>query len=296
MTPPAPPPAPPPPPPRRALRALRRVAVFAAVFLALWWGALWFLQGRLIFLPGLAGAPLPDALIPAGIERVWVEETPGARVEAWLFRPPESPPGTPLPLVMHFHGNAELIDHGGGVAEFYAARGFATLLVEYRGYGRSGGSPSERAIVADATAFHDLMAARPDIDPARIVLHGRSLGSGVAAQLAARRPPAALILESPFTSIASMAAGYGAPAFIVRSPFRTDRVLPTLACPVLILISPDDEIIPASHGRRLHAATPASTLVELTGGHNDPSVGQGAFVAAVEGLLARVSPSPSPPR
>src|SRR5438045_8236 len=85
------------------------------------------------------------------------------------------------------------------------------------------------------------LAARPDVDRSRIVIHGRSLGTGVASQLAGRHQPAALILESPFTSVASFAWRYGVPPVFLKSPYRTDEVLPKLTCPILILAGRDDE-------------------------------------------------------
>ncbi len=92
------------------------------------------------------------------------------------------------------------------------------LLCEYRGYGRSGGVPEQAGITSDMIAFYDLLAKREDVDAARIYAHGRSLGAGVAAQLAAKRPAAGLILESPFKSAASFALRLGAPGFLVRAP------------------------------------------------------------------------------
>ncbi|MHC4911148.1 MAG: alpha/beta hydrolase, partial [Planctomycetota bacterium] len=144
------------------------------------------------------------------------------------------------------------------------------LLIEYRGYGNCGGTPSERAIVADSLALIDLAAGRPEIDATRLVYHGRSIGGAIAAQVAARRAPWALILESTFTHAGWFALRYGAPPFLVTSPFRTKSVLPLLTCPILLFHGTADSIIPVAHGRKLAKIQPAATLVEFDGAtHND---------------------------
>lgn len=238
------------------------------------------LQERLIFPRSYANQHVQP--LPEGALSLWMSAADGTRVEAWFI--PAPGPG-PHPLIIFFHGNAELIDTNLDTADLYRSLGASTLLVEYRGYGRSQGDPSQSAIVADARQFHDLMAARPDIDPARIAYHGRSLGGGVASALAAERPPAALILESTFTSLAALARSRGLLESLCRHPFRTDRVLPTLDRPVLILHGADDEMIPPTHARTLHAATPGSTYLEAPGGHNDFPRDRRAYIAAIRTFL-----------
>ena len=179
------------------------------------------------------------------------------------------PSNAPAPLVVFFHGNAELIDYQSTIVEGYRRLGCSVLLPEYRGYGRSAGKPSEQAIVADAVRFYDEITRRPDVDPSRIVFHGRSLGGGPAAALAARRSAKALVLESTFTSVADMASAYLAPSFLVKNKFHTDRVLPTLEIPVLIFHGTRDDIIPVAHGRRLRDLATHGTYVEYDCKHND---------------------------
>src|SRR5262249_55404708 len=129
--------------------------------------------------------------------------------------------------------------------------------------------------------------ARSDVDKAWIVIHGRSRGTGVASQLAALHQPAALILESPFTSIASFAWRYGVPPVFLRSPYRTDKVLPKLTCPILVLAGRNDEIIPIEHGEKLHRLAPTSTMVELDGSHNSGLSEQSEYWNAVDELLKK---------
>lgn len=263
----------------RAAWRIGRVAVGAYL---VWCLTLSLAQGWMIFPRGMAGPALPEGALPRGVERWWIDAADGVRVEAWYLAPED---GGPAPAAVIFHGNGELIDHVTEYAAWYRERGFAVLLPEYRGYGRSGGTPSQRAIVEDAKRFCAMLLARPEVDGARVVLHGRSLGAAVAAQVAAEHPPAALVLESPFVSINAMAAGYAVPPFLVRHPFRTDLVLPALGRPVLILHSRDDEIVPYAHGKRLHAMTPGSRLVDLSGSHNGALIAQPRYWSSVESLL-----------
>jgi hypothetical protein len=222
---------------------------------------------------------------PAGVTPLWSPAPDGTRVEAWFVPGRGASAERPGPAVMFFHGNGELIDHQLSLAGWYAARGVSVLLPEYRGYGRSEGKPSQAAIVADMLRFHDDLVARPEVDRARVVFHGRSLGGGVASALAAVRPPAALILESTFTSLAALARSHGLPEALCRHPFRTDHVLPELRRPVLIFHGSEDEVIPVDHGRGLHASAPGSTYVELPGRHNDFPRDRHAYERALEAFL-----------
>jgi fermentation-respiration switch protein FrsA (DUF1100 family) len=267
---------------KSGFRPVRRLAVLALVTYVVWLGACATLETKLVYPRDQTGPATRDSLIPPDVEQVWIDSDDGEKVEAWFVA---SKSVRPMPAVVFFHGNAELIDHNYPMAEEYRLRGLSTLLVEYRGYGRSGGTPSQKAIVADSIKFVDWLKQKEGVDPARIFIHGRSLGTGVAAQVAAARPPVALILESPFTSIASFASRMGVPGFLVRNPYRTDKVLPGLACPILILHSRGDEIIPFSHGEKLKALVPSATLVELKGGHNDPLAEQEAYWSSIETLL-----------
>jgi len=165
--------------------------------------------------------------------------------------------------------------------------GFAVLLPEYRGYGRSDGEPSQAAIVEDAVYFFDQVVENKNIDKRRIVYHGVSLGGGVAGQLARHRPPTAMILQSTFANIAEMAWQYAAPPFLARHPFYTDRVLADLDRPVLIFHGSEDRIIPVENGRRLDRVARNSRYVEYQCGHNNfPGRGNGIkYEEAIKGFL-----------
>lgn len=280
--------------PRRSIAwAVARISVGCY---ALWCIVLTSCQTSMIFPRELAGAPLPDTGIPRAAERWWITASDGSRVEAWYF-PPMDEAQAPVPCAVIFHGNGELIDHITDYAEWYRRRGYAVLLPEYRGYGRSGGTPSQKAITEDMLAFHAKLVSRSDVDRSRFVFHGRSLGAAVAAQLAEREPPAALVLEAPFLSINAMASRYLVPGFLVRHPFRTDQVLPKLDRPVLILHSTEDEIVPYSHGERLNRLTPGSRLVDLSGSHNSALASLPQYWSSVDGFLREhVEAAQQPPR
>ncbi|MBX3395168.1 MAG: alpha/beta hydrolase [Phycisphaerae bacterium] len=193
----------------------------------------------------------------------------GDQVVAWFVPCPAARKGIASPLVVYFHGNAEIIDSQRFAIELYRAIGCSVLLPEYRGYGRSAGQPSEAAIVDDAVFFVNEALKRPEVDPKRVVYHGRSLGGGVAVQTAARLKPRALILGSTFTSLRPFARRYLAPAFLLRSPFDTDQVLPMFDIPILIHHGTRDNIVPVWHGRELQRIGRDVTYIEYDCMHND---------------------------
>jgi pimeloyl-ACP methyl ester carboxylesterase len=271
-------------------RRLWRYASLAAGIYLLWLGLLYLQQDSMVFPRQFAGPPLKEGRLPDRMESIWITAPRGERIEAW-FMPPEILPGvmpqTPAPVVIYCHGNAELIDDNEGRAREWSRRGFAVLLPEYRGYGRSGGEPSQSAITEDLLRFYDLLIARPEIDKTRVYFHGRSLGGGIAAQIAARRPTAGLILESTFTSIASFAWGLGGVPWIVKHPFRTDVALRGYDKPVLIFHGVDDEIIPVSHGRALKRLLPRAVYMETAGDHMNYPPDVGAFWKSIDSWLER---------
>jgi pimeloyl-ACP methyl ester carboxylesterase len=225
-----------------------------------------FMMQRHILYPGrsirVSGPP------PAGIVPIPVVTATGHN-EAWFMPPLKRKQGERSPLVIFFHGNGEVIDYLPEQAEGFRQMGMAVLLVEYPGFGRSAGDPTEKSITETAVAAYDAILQREEVDPQRIVLFGRSLGGGAACALVARRPSAALILQSAFSSTKAMARRFLAPGFMVRDVFDNGTILAAYRQPVLLFHGSNDTTIPPEHSRELLRMAPRARLVEFPCDHND---------------------------
>ena len=265
---------------------LLAAAAFAGLLVALSLVLIFFGQRRLIFPGSSAEGAGPEAV---GGERVWLEDGAG-RTEAWWLPARRGAEGGSL--LLYAHGNGELIDHWAEAFEPARVRGVAVLLVEYPGYGRSGGSPSEHSIRTTMAAAFDHAVRERGIAPARIVGWGRSLGGGAVCALAQERPLAALVLESTFVSIVSMAQRMGLPALLarllVRDGFDNLNALRRFAGPVLLLHGTRDDLIPPAEAEALHDAAPGAELHWLPCGHNDCARPWGPVLRflAAQGMLA----------
>jgi fermentation-respiration switch protein FrsA (DUF1100 family) len=286
---------------RRLRRSAARVAGVVGLFFLCYWAAACAMQDTMVF-PGHRFPPPATGqpkLLGAGVEPVthWLEPADGVRVESWLYLPPGATAAQPAPVVLFFHGNGELIDHQFAIIEGYLRLGVGVFLPEWRGYGRSGGAPSQRAIGEDMRAFHAWLVAQPGVDPRRLIYHGRSLGGGVACDLASTHPPAAMVLESSFTSVTALAARMLLPPFLARHPFRNDRVIAQADWPLLIMHGTRDGSIPVSHARLNRAAATRSPKVlyyEFDCDHNElpPSAEQARYWSLVTELVGELPESP----
>jgi len=238
-------------------------------------------------------APPRGATAVEGLERLTIE-TPEGEVEGWFLSALGVARASRRPLLLFAHGNGELIDYWPRPLRRYRELGLHVFLPEYRGYGRSAGAPSEAAITEDFEHFYDRVAARENVDERRIVFHGRSLGGGAVCNLARRRPPAGLILESTFESVTAMARRWLVPGFAVPDTFDNLGAVREYRGPLLVMHGAHDELIPLSHARSLAAAARDAELRVLDGGHND--VPQDAkWWRAVETLLDRAGVLDPPP-
>ena len=238
------------------LLSLAKVAAAVAIGLPL---VVYLAQDSLIFYRQALGEARRAEIqrrFPAASE-VTIPSSDGTKLHGWLVAPPgrES-----APLVLYFGGNAEEVSYmleAIGDPVRGETPGFAWLVVNYRGYGASEGSPSQTSLVADALAQYDFASGMPGIDAQRIFVFGRSLGSGVAVQLAAQRPVRAVILVTPFDSLAAVAKRYYwyLPVdWMLKHRFDSIALAPQMKQPLLCFIAERDEVIPAVHAERLFAA------------------------------------------
>lgn len=249
---------------RLLLYALIAVAV---VYLAILLAA-WRMQERIVWQPPrLAVSPA------SGARRIDYRSDDGQPLFAYLVGQPDDARG----LIISFHGNADLAAWTvPWAAEVVRRNGWAVLLSEYRGYGGLPGSPDYLASQRDARATYRLAREQLAVDERHIVLHGHSLGSAVAAELAADHAPAVLIVESPFTSARDMARRMMLPLAAAwplagRVHFDTRARVAELAIPIWVAHGARDGVIPVQMGRSVHASArvPGDLLVVPGAGHND---------------------------
>lgn len=275
---------------RRLLWSLVRITLAVPIgFYAFAGGYLWLVQDSMVYVP-----PRELGFSPSDLgleyEKVWLPTQDGLHLYGWYVpRPAEkSTPADLGAVLLYFHGNAENVSNLGYSLAQWNAVGIETLVIDYRGYGESEGKPSEEGTYLDALAAWEYLMKR-GVPAERIVVWGRSLGGAVASWLTSRHTPAALVLESTFTSVPDLGADIY-PWLPVRwlSRYRYNSIdrLPQVSCPVLIAHSPDDEIIPFQHAQELFAAAnEPKRLFKLHGGHNDGSEALGLVLPALSEFL-----------
>jgi hypothetical protein len=203
------------------------------------------------------------------LEDVWFQSSDGTKLFGWYVEQAAT-----SAVVLWCHGNAgNIINRLENLRELYRL-GLSVFLFDYRGYGRSQGSPSEEGLYQDALGAYDYLTRTRLIRPERIVLFGRSLGAAVAAEVASHKPAAGLILESPFPSIEAVARFHygGLPVhWLLGAEFRLIDRLPQLSLPKLIVHGDRDEVIPLELGRQVfEAAKPPKSFYVIKGAdHNN---------------------------
>ena len=268
------------------MHPLLKYVLWAVVIYTAYCSFLFLMQRRIIYPRSMIPLPAePSPSIP-GIKTIWLN-TDFGKVEAWFLPPAVDQALSPAPAVIFGHGNGEIIDYWPQELRMFNQMGVGLLLVEYPGYGRSEGSPSQESITKTFVKAYDALAARKDVDPSRIIFLGRSLGGGALCALAENRPSAALILMSTFTGVRPMAIRYLAPSFLVRDTFDNLSVVRDYANPVLIIHGKRDTIIPFTHGKKLHQAAKHSELIVYNAGHNDCPPDWNVFWRDVEGFLRK---------
>jgi hypothetical protein len=255
---------------RRIVSILAVVAASLIALVVLFWGA----QRRLIYFPTQAVGSASE-VSDESTEVVFTTED-GLTLAAWWIPAAATPNGS---TIVVFHGNGGTRADRAPLARALVGEGYGVLLMDYRGYGGNPGSPSEAGLLIDARAAAAYARSRSDVDPDRLIYFGESLGAAVAIGVSREYPPSALILRSPFTSLADVASTHYPyiPTFLLRDRYRSIDTIRSLDTPVLIVAGSQDTIIPITQSRELHeAAADPKRFVTIEGAdHNDPALSHG---------------------
>jgi uncharacterized protein len=248
---------------------------------------IWAAQRSLIYFPE-GQVPSPAAVGLARAEIASFRTDDGLDLEAW-FVPANQMPANRTVVV--FNGNAGNRSHRAELGALFAEYGWSTLLVDYRGYGGNPGLPSERGLERDARAALKYLAWRGDVDFTRIVYFGESLGAAVAVRLAVDYPPAALILRSPFSSMASVGTRHYPflpVRWLLRDRYPSLALIGNVRTPMLFIAGDEDTIVPIGETQELfEAAKEPKRLVVIQGAnHNDRELLTGPqMMAAIREFL-----------
>jgi fermentation-respiration switch protein FrsA (DUF1100 family) len=266
---------------------LRLGAVLALTYLSLAL-LMWLSQERLVYLPD-AGREHIATPADAGLDwqPVALVTADGLTLDAWWL-----PADNSRAALLFLHGNAGNISHRLASLEQFNRLGLSVLILDYRGYGKSEGKPSEAGTAMDGDAGWRWLKEQSGHDPGRLVIFGRSLGAAIAAELASRTDPAAVILESPFRSVPALGQQFY-PWLPVRELARlhypTIDYVTQRSAPLLVIHSEEDEIIPFAEGRTVYEAarSPKELLVIQGGHHNGFLVSETIYLRGIDGFLSR---------
>lgn len=268
------------------------IALALSIVYAIAAGVFWLRQSRRVYRP-LERIAEPGARAdesgddPHAGTTVWLRSADGVRLHGRFFEHPD-PAGT----VLFCHGNSSTVRHCLETAAMYRRLGHAVLLFDYRGYGRSAGSPTEEGTYLDVAAAWNHLRHERGLAPGDIIVAGRSLGAAIAGRLAAQCTPRALVLESAFTSMPEVAARrypWLPVRWLMRYRYALAEDIVRVRCPLLIVHSRDDEMVPFAHAERLYAlASEPKQLLELDGPHRDPRRAADArYEGGIAAFLAR---------
>lgn len=244
------------------------------------------LQRKLMYFPDATPPPLPKWEAQEGLEDVRVRSDDGVELQAWFWA---ASVRTGAPTVLVLHGNAGNRGDRIDLLRDLHDLGCGVMALDYRGYGGSEGTPTERGLYADAEAALRWLELR---GAESIFYYGESLGTGVAVELARRRAPRGLILEAAFDS--AVAVGQRAYPFfpvswLMRDRYESDEKIGEVAVPLLMLHGADDDIVPIALARRLFdRANEPKRFVEIAGaGHNDLRLSGAPYLSVLEDFLLR---------
>lgn len=224
-------------------------------------------QPRFVYFPGKSLSRTP-ADIGLSYRDIFFHSRDGVKLHGWYLKHEQ-----PIATLLFLHGNAGTVSDRLESLRIFHDLGLSVFIIDYRGYGLSEGRPSEQGTYLDAEAAWNNLISEQNHDPEKVIIFGRSLGSAVAVWLAVQHTPAALILESAFTSITDMGQRiypYLPVKWLARIRYPSIDRIGRIHCPVLVIHSRDDELIPYEFGQRLYAAAgQPKYFLEISGGHND---------------------------
>ncbi len=227
----------------------------------------WYLEQSSIFVPYRAIEQTPQA-VGLEYEEVSLRTADGVELHGWFVGLPRA-----RATVLLLHGNGGNVSHRVQKLRIFHDLGLQVFVFDYRGYGRSKGTPSEVGLYADAQAAYDHLVDERRVAPAKIILYGESLGSAVAVHLAAENEAGGIILEGAFTCVADMSRRVFPflPTAFLRYRFNTLERVRGVKVPLLVIHSRNDEIVPFSMGRRIFdaARSDAKDFLAVYGGHNE---------------------------
>jgi uncharacterized protein len=254
----------------RGFRLLRSLLIAAAAALFLWTIVLMIFEEKFVYFPQKypQGAYDQAQSIP-NLRECWITTDDSVKIHAW-FAPAESAKAT---FVMS-HGNAGNLSHRYLVLRSLQRHGYNVLMYDYRGYGRSEGTPSEDGIYRDGRAAYDYALSLPEVNKAKLFLWGTSLGGAVVIDVAQSRPATGLVLESTFTSardVACIAYPFLPVQFVMRTQLNSIEKIRDIRIPVLVIHGTRDSIILVGMGRKLfEAASGPKEFYEIPqADHND---------------------------
>ncbi len=261
------------------MRPLISVAplMLATALLSCQQGFIYHPDNRLIATPKAINLPYEEVRFPA---------SDGTKLHGWWV-----PSRPSRGAIIHCHGNAGNISHRLRILEIFNSMELDVLLFDYRGYGLSEGSPSEKGTYADAEGAWEYLTKVKGIPAERIIIHGQSLGGAIAAKLASKQRPAMAVVESSFTSTRDLARKFCSftPAIyiIISYTYETEKHIAGARCPVLVVHSRDDELIPFSHGEKIFlAAKEPKAFLEIQGSHNGGFIQSGSvYVSGLKSFI-----------
>ncbi|MFC1671464.1 alpha/beta hydrolase [Spirochaetota bacterium] len=239
-------------------------------------------QSKMIF-PGQymrKASPHVDTVLQkmANVKRVWLK-VGDARIEAWYIAASKDIKNPPV--VIYAHGNNELIDDHIEDLNKYSKYGINYMLVEFPGYGRSGGKSSLKSITGAFVKVYDWLVQKGGIDKDRIIVHGFSIGGGIACSLASKRKVRALVLQNTFAYAGMMTKRYCLPGIFATDLFDNESLVKVFKGPILISHGRSDRIIPYENSLKLHKVAKKSTFISYNCGHNGCPVDDEEYIRTI---------------